>query len=126
MDKTKYVKCAGAIVMSSKIEDPIVKPLKIIDVEVYRNSWGRQIDSFSENITLKFSKTTYKKHFRNHALIFIIKLFFISMFICFFIFNLSIPNYKIFIVSGYVNFTIFHIIEGFLCRKILLENEIKN
>jgi hypothetical protein len=67
-----------------------------------------------------------KKHFKKHVMIFIVKLLFISMFIYFFIFNLSIPNYRIFIISGYINFTIFHIIEGFLSQKNLLENEIKN
>ena len=61
--KSIYGTCAGAIVMSSKIKDPIVKPLKIIDVQVYRNSWGRQIDSFSENITLKFSNKKFTAKF---------------------------------------------------------------
>ena len=64
-------------------------------------------------------------HFKNHAVIFITKLLFISMFIYFFIFNLSISNYKIFIISGYINFTFFHIIEGFINQKILLKNEKK-
>ena len=65
----------------------------------------------------------YKNHFKNHIIIFITKLLFISMFIYFFIFNLSISNYKIFIISGYINFTFFHIIEGFINQKILLKNE---
>jgi len=55
LTKSIYGTCAGAILMSSKIKDPIVKPLKIIDVAVHRNSWGRQIDSFSQNISLDFS-----------------------------------------------------------------------
>ena len=67
----------------------------------------------------------YKNHYKNHAIIFIVKLLFISMFIYFFIFNLSISNYKIFIISGYINFTFFHIIEGFINQKILLKNEKK-
>ena len=58
-----------------------------------------------------------KNYFLNHTLIFILKLSFISMFIYFFIFNLSILNYKPFIVLGYLNFTIFHIIEGIVSRK---------
>ena len=58
-----------------------------------------------------------KNYFSNHALIFILKLSFISMFIYFFIFNLSISNYKQFIISGYLNFTIFHIIEGIISQK---------
>ena len=78
-------------------------------------------------LIIKFHPSIFhKNHFKNHAIIFIVKFLFISMFICFFIFNLSIPNYKIFIVSGYINFTIFHIIEGFISQKKILENEIKN
>lgn len=60
-----------------------------------------------------------KNYFSNHAIIFILKLSFISMFIYFFIFNLSISNYKQFIISGYLNFTTFHIIEGIISQKIL-------
>ena len=62
-----------------------------------------------------------KNYFSNHALIFILKLSFISMFIYFFIFNLSISNYKQFIISGYLNFTIFHIIEGIISQKKILK-----
>ena len=65
----------------------------------------------------------YKNHFRNHAIIFVIKILFISMFIYFFIFNLSISNYKIFIISGYINFTFFHITEGLTSQKILLKDD---
>ncbi len=61
--------------------------------------------------------------FKNHIIIFIIKLFIISMFIYFFIFNFSISDYKIFIVSGYFTFTFFHIIEGLMNQKILLKND---
>ena len=68
----------------------------------------------------------HKNHFINHTIIFICKLLFISMFIYFFIFNFSISNYRIFIVSGYITFTIFHIIEGFVNQKNIFKNEIKN
>ena len=64
-----------------------------------------------------------ENHFRNHAIIFVVKILFISMFIYFFIFNLSISNYKIFIISGYINFTFFHIIEGLINQKILLKDD---
>jgi len=64
-----------------------------------------------------------ENYFSNHALIFILKLSFISMFIYFFIFNLSISNYKQFIISGYLNFTIFHIIEGIISQKKYLTND---
>ena len=66
-----------------------------------------------------------KNHFKNHFIIFIIKLFFISMFICFFIFNFNISDYKIFIISGVFNFTFFHIIEGLMNQKILLKDDQK-
>ena len=62
-------------------------------------------------------------HFKNHIIIFIVKLFFISMFIYFFIFNFSISDYKKFIISGYFNFTFFHIIEGLIYQKILLKDD---
>jgi len=65
------------------------------------------------------SQNYYKKHF----IIFIVKLLFISMFIYFFIFNFSISDYKIFIVSGYFNFIFFHIIEGLMNQKFLLKND---
>ena len=58
-----YGTCAGAIVMSSKINDHIVKPLKIINVQVMRNFWGRQIHSFSENIKLSFTKKYFNATF---------------------------------------------------------------
>jgi len=65
-------------------------------------------------------------YFKNHSYIFLVKLLFISMFIYFFIYNFSISNYRIFIISGYINFTIFHIIEGFVKQTKLFNNEIKN
>ncbi len=58
-----------------------------------------------------------KNHFRNHFIIFILKLLFISMFIYIFIFNFSIYNPKIFIISGCFNFILFHFIEGFVSQK---------
>ena len=72
-----------------------------------------------------YPEIVYKNHFRNHAIIFVIKILFISMFIYFFIFNLSISNYKIFIISGYINFTFFHITEGLISQKILLKDDKK-
>ena len=59
----------------------------------------------------------HPNYFANHAIIFILKISFISMFIYFFIFNLSISNYKQFIISGVFNFTLFHIIEGLISQK---------
>mgnify|MGYP006198075629 FL=1 len=66
-----------------------------------------------------------KNRFKNHIMIFILKVAIISMFIYIFIFNFNISNYKIFIVSGYSNFTFFHIIEGLISQKILLRHDDK-
>tara|TARA_Y100001960_G_C14349882_1_gene668997 strand:+ start:116 stop:688 length:573 start_codon:yes stop_codon:yes gene_type:complete len=58
-----YGSCAGSILMSSKINDSIIKPLNLIDVEVFRNAWGRQIDSFTDSFYLSFSKKVFKGFF---------------------------------------------------------------
>tara|TARA_B110000116_G_C16760741_1_gene548254 strand:- start:224 stop:511 length:288 start_codon:yes stop_codon:yes gene_type:complete len=72
-----------------------------------------------------YPKIVHENHFKNHAIIFFIKLLFISMFISFFIFNLSILNYKIYIVSGYINCTFFHILEGIVSRNIFSKHDTK-
>ena len=64
-------------------------------------------------------------HFKSHFIIFILKLSFISMFIYIFIYNFSISNPKIFIVSGCFNFILFHFIEGFVSQKKMNTNELK-
>ncbi len=38
--------CAGMILLSTKVEDSAVEPLKLIDITVRRNAYGRQIHSF--------------------------------------------------------------------------------
>ena len=47
--------CAGMILLSSKITDGRndQKPLKLIDIEVRRNGYGRQIDSFESDLMIK-------------------------------------------------------------------------
>ena len=45
--------CAGLILMSKNSNDKRVENLNIIDVEVERNGWGRQIDSFSNKLLLQ-------------------------------------------------------------------------
>ena len=60
--KNIYGTCAGAIIMSNCTDDKM-KTLKCINIKSYRNFWGRQINSFTDNINLKFSKNSYKAHF---------------------------------------------------------------
>ena len=51
--------CAGLIMMSKKIEnDTKVKPLKILDVVVDRNAYGRQIMSVKESISFNLNSQT--------------------------------------------------------------------
>ncbi len=52
--KSVYGTCAGAIIMSKKVNDDRVKPLGLIDVTSIRNAWGRQVDSFAASISLDF------------------------------------------------------------------------
>jgi len=56
--------CAGLILMAGRNSDNI-KTLNIIDVEIARNAWGRQINSFTKEVIVncsgreKFFKATF-------------------------------------------------------------------
>lgn len=46
--------CAGMILLADNIEnDPEVEPLQLIDITVSRNAYGRQIDSFEADVSIK-------------------------------------------------------------------------
>ena len=77
-------------------------------------------------IILRHSEKFMNNLFRNHVIIFFIKLGIISMFIYVFISNLSISNPRLFITIGCFVFVTFHFIEGFVVRKFLIKDEIKN
>lgn len=51
--KAVWGTCAGMIMLASEIteEDPI--PLAVMDVGVQRNAFGRQVDSFEQDLTIK-------------------------------------------------------------------------
>jgi 5'-phosphate synthase pdxT subunit len=52
--------CAGLILMARAIEDESkVSPLGILDIEVSRNAYGRQIMSRKENITIESDSKTF-------------------------------------------------------------------
>ena len=38
--------CAGLIVLARKVTTPVQTSLGVVDVEITRNAWGRQVDSF--------------------------------------------------------------------------------
>lgn len=48
--------CAGSILMAKRVENPAQDSLGIMDLEVRRNAYGRQIDSFQQPIELTNGK----------------------------------------------------------------------
>ena len=47
--------CAGLIMMSKEIDDKRVDPLRLLNVIVNRNAYGRQINSARNNIVFQFN-----------------------------------------------------------------------
>lgn len=45
--------CAGLILIASKTNDERVTGMELLDIEVERNAYGRQIDSFMDDIEIK-------------------------------------------------------------------------
>lgn len=45
--------CAGLIVTAREVPDPRVNPLGILDIDVERNAYGRQKDSFETELAIK-------------------------------------------------------------------------
>jgi 5'-phosphate synthase pdxT subunit len=46
--------CAGMILLAACVDDDRVEPLRLIDISVNRNAYGRQIDSFITNVKAPF------------------------------------------------------------------------
>lgn len=44
--------CAGAIILAKEIEDSLSQWLKLMDVKVKRNAFGRQVESFEEDLEI--------------------------------------------------------------------------
>lgn len=42
--------CAGSILMASKVENPSQDSLGVMNIEVMRNAYGRQLESFQQNL----------------------------------------------------------------------------
>jgi len=45
--------CAGAIILSKKVDDERVKNLDLMNIETQRNAFGRQVDSFEAPVKIK-------------------------------------------------------------------------
>ena len=48
--------CAGMIMLSTSMPRENMSPLNIMDFQIERNAWGRQVNSFSANINLNFDE----------------------------------------------------------------------
>jgi len=55
LSKCIFGTCAGLIMISS-LKDKKVNALNILSLDINRNGYGRQVDSFSKDINLKFDK----------------------------------------------------------------------
>lgn len=48
--KPMFGTCAGLIVLAKEVLGASINPLGLIDIQVERNAYGRQVDSFSDSI----------------------------------------------------------------------------
>lgn len=53
--KPLFGTCAGLILMSQDIQSSPLQPLKLLDLEVERNAFGRQVESFQTFISLELT-----------------------------------------------------------------------
>ena len=59
-DKPILGTCAGMIMMSKKVKHRLVNPLGIINIEVDRNAYGRQVYSFVDELLVRLNAHTEK------------------------------------------------------------------
>lgn len=45
--------CAGVVILATRIASHRMKPLALLDVEVARNAFGRQVESFEEDLAIE-------------------------------------------------------------------------
>ncbi len=64
-----YGTCAGLIILARRVENNAVFSLKILDVEVKRNAYGRQRESFEDEIEVEGFETPYRGVFIRAPLI---------------------------------------------------------
>ncbi len=54
-----FATCAGLILLAKAVPDPRVKPLGLLDIDVERNAFGRQRDSFEADLPVKGLDTPF-------------------------------------------------------------------
>lgn len=45
--------CAGMILLAKRLKEGMPEPLRVMDIEVSRNAFGRQVDSFEKDLPMK-------------------------------------------------------------------------
>jgi pyridoxal 5'-phosphate synthase pdxT subunit len=55
IEKPVFGTCAGLIVLAAKVNKNHLRTLGLIDIEVDRNAYGRQVDSFIDNVQIQLS-----------------------------------------------------------------------
>jgi 5'-phosphate synthase pdxT subunit len=55
-EKPIYGTCAGAILLASVVTSPAQRSLRLMDIEVERNAYGRQVDSRIERLPTDFGE----------------------------------------------------------------------
>lgn len=45
--------CAGVVILSTRISSHQMSPLGLLDIDVARNAFGRQVESFEEDLTIE-------------------------------------------------------------------------
>lgn len=48
-----FATCAGMVLMATRVDDPRVRPLGLIDMTIDRNAFGRQKESFEADIAIE-------------------------------------------------------------------------
>jgi len=58
-----FATCAGMVLMATRVDDPRVKPLGLLDMTVQRNAFGRQKESFEADIAVRGLDHPYHAYF---------------------------------------------------------------
>jgi len=48
-----FATCAGVVILANRISSHRMTPLALLDIEVSRNAFGRQVESFEEDLTIE-------------------------------------------------------------------------
>ena len=58
-EKPVFGTCAGMILMAKSVEDSRVRTLNLIDINVDRNGYGRQVDSFVNELDINLNGRSF-------------------------------------------------------------------